>query len=166
MGNLRRKTIGIKTFGNKVDITDPCYKKDVWCRLNDIEITPGDYTCIAWKSTETYEYNGKEHKDVRVGNLGIYLNGVIPSQKSMEEIGEIGVDAGLAGIFNSKPDLDDDSWRGFCDYIDKGDHWIFNGKDSFGLDGVCSSSGYGDGMYGVYAAKKDGKISAIEIRFM
>ena len=31
---MRKKTIGKLSFGPTVDITDPCYDRDVWCRMN------------------------------------------------------------------------------------------------------------------------------------
>ena len=45
----------MKHFGPYVDITDPGYDKDTWCRMNDIKIVEGDYTCIIWKLTEKFE---------------------------------------------------------------------------------------------------------------
>ena len=76
----------------------------------------------------------------------------------MEEIGSIGVDAGLAGFFMNKPDYTDEQWTEFCESIREGDAWI---KD----EGFFSSSGNGDGCYGVYAYKQNGEITALEIRF-
>lgn len=77
----------------------------------------------------------------------------------MKEIGSIGVDAGLAGFFHSKPDYDYEAWNAFCDRIRHGDAWITE-------DGFYSSSGYGDGGYGVYAQEQNGEIVALEIRFI
>ena len=155
---MRRKKIGTKHFEGIVDITDPCYNRSVWCRMT-AEVKAGEYDCIIWRNTDKGVYNGEEYKDVRVGVIGIYLNGIIPPQKSMEEIGSIGVDAGLAGFFMNKPDYNDEEWDEFCDSIRKGDAWI---KD----EGFFSSSGYGDGCYGVYAYKINNEIVALEIRFM
>lgn len=158
---FRRKTIGTKNFGPMIDITDPCYNKDIWCRKNNIEIIPGEYTCVTWTHTSNYEMNGKTHKDKRVGIIGIYLSGIIPTEKSMEEIGSIGVDAGLAGFFENKPDYTDDEWDNFCSKIRKGNAWIFD-------EGFFSESGYGDGCYPVFAHKdqNSGKYTSVEIRFM
>lgn len=89
----------------------------------------------------------------------IYLDGVIPCQKDMKEIGSIGVDAGLAGFFHNKPDYTDGEWAAFCERVRHGDVWLTK-------DGFYSSSGYGDGCYGVYAYKQGGEITAIEIRFL
>lgn len=155
---MRRKKIGTKHFEGTVDITDPCYDKDVWCRMT-AEVKAGEYECHIWRQTEKCNYDGREYKDVRVGVIGIYLDGIIPAARAMEEIGEIGVDAGLAGFFMNKPDYNDDEWGEFCDSIREGDAWI---KD----EGFFSSSGYGDGCYGVYAYKVNNEITALEIRFM
>lgn len=155
---MRRKLIGRKHFEGSIDITDPCYDKDVWCRMN-ATVKSGTYDCIVWRKTEKCEFDGKEQKWQIVGIIGIYLDGYIPTQKEMEEIGSIGVDAGLAGFFMNKPDYTDEQWSEFCDSIRDGDAWI---KD----EGFFSSSGNGDGGYGVYAYKQDGEITALEIRFV
>lgn len=155
MGNLRKKTIGICRFNSRIDITDPAYDKDVWCRMDNVEIIPGDYTCVTWVCTE---------KNVRyVGNIGIYFGGIIPRQESMVQLGYIGVDSGLAGFFEDKPDYTDAEWDAFCERINsdrKNAAWIMG-------NGFFSESGYGDGAYPVYAHKnKDGKVTALEVRFI
>lgn len=155
---MRRKLIGRRHFGGSIDITDPCYDRDTWCRMN-ANVKDGEYDCYIWRHTDHIEYDGKKFDDTRVGVIGIYLNGIIPPQESMKEIGSIGVDAGLAGFFENKPDYTDEQWKAFCDSIRKGDAWM---KD----EGFFSSSGYGDGCYGVYASEMNGEIVAVEIRFM
>lgn len=40
---MRRKQIGVMDFHGSVDITDPCYEKDIWCRMNDVKIKAGTY---------------------------------------------------------------------------------------------------------------------------
>lgn len=106
-----------------------------------------------------YVYNGEPYCYDVIGIIGIYLDGVIPCQKEMKEIGSIGVDAGLAGFFHNKPDYTDDEWAAFCDRVRHGDAWLIK-------EGFYSSSGYGDGCYGVYAYEQGGEITAIEIRFL
>lgn len=157
---MRRKLIGKKHFEGVIDITDPCYDKDVWCR-SEATVISGDYSCYIWIHTSKEEsVYGKEYIDKRVGVIGIYLNGAIPPQKSMTEISTIGVDAGLAGFFMNKPDYSDEEWDDFCNSICEGNAWI---KD----EGFFSESGYGDGTYPVYAAKNEnGEIYALEIRFI
>ena len=147
-------------FHGSVDITDPCYNRDVWCHMTDVKIRKGVYTCIAWhhKDKGTFD-NGEPYCYDVIGSIGIYLDGVIPCQKEMKKIGDIGVDAGLAGFFHNKPDYTDDEWAAFCDRVRHGDAWLIK-------EGFYSSSGYGDGCYGVYAYKQGGEITAIEIRFL
>lgn len=147
---MRKKLIGRKHFEGILDVTDPCYDKDVWCRMRTpVPVKSGEYECRIWR-----------HTDTCVGIIGIYLEGFIPPQKSMEEIGSIGVDAGLAGFFMDKPDYNDEQWSAFCNSIRNGDAWV---KD----EGFFSFSGYGDGCYPVYAFKdKMGDIIALEIRFI
>lgn len=156
---MRRKKIGIMDFNGSVDITDPCYSKDVWCRMNDVKIKKGEYTCMVWHQTDKGEYDGKPYAHKVVGIIGIYLDGVVPAQKAMKEIGSIGVDAGMAGFFHHKPDYDDAAWAGFCKRVSHGDAWMIE-------DGFYSTSGYGDGGYGVFAHQQDGEITALEIRFL
>ena len=116
---MRRKKIGVMDFHGSVDITDPCYDKDVWCRMNDVKISDGEYTCNVWHHTDKGTYkDGTPYSYILVGAIGIYRNGDIPRQKDMEK------------------------------------------------DGFYSSSGYGDGCYGVYAYKQDGEITALEVRFL
>lgn len=38
---MRRKQIGVMDFHGSVDITDPCYEKEVWCRMNGVKIRTG-----------------------------------------------------------------------------------------------------------------------------
>lgn len=159
MKQLKPTVIGYKDFTEIVDITDPCYNRDVWCRLNGIKIKAGNYKCVVWMRPDTVTYEGKTYDDTRVAIIGIYLDGFIPNENYMKEIGEIGVDAGLAGFFNNKPDYDNDQWSEFCNSIRNGDAWI---KE----EGFFSSSGYGDGCYPVRAFKINDEIVALEIKFI
>lgn len=157
---MRKTKIGVMDFHGSVDITDPCYDKDVWCRMNNVKISEGEYDCYVWRHTDKGKYeDGTPYSYLLVGAIGIYRNGDIPRQKDMEEIGSIGVDAGLAGFFHNKPDYSDEEWGRFCDRVRNGDAWLTE-------DGFYSSSGYGDGCYGVYAYKQDGAITALELRFL
>ena len=164
MGNLRSKKIGVKHFGRTIDVTDPCHNKDVWCRLNDVKIKEGDYTCRIWRERVVYEWDGKERVSHVVRIIGIYFNDVVPRRDRMEYIGEIGVDAGLAGFFENKPDYTEQEWKAFCDFVyPKGKEY----KEAWiRPEGFFSVSGDGDGCYPVLAAKgKDGEVVALEIHF-
>ena len=151
--------IGEIILGETVDITDPGYDRDVWCRMNDVKVVPGTYTCKKYTHTSRYTVDGKRISDTRVFISGIYLKDHRLKMEDFEEIGEIGVDAGLAGYFPCKKDYSEEEWSSFCDRIYKGNAWLID-------DGFCTSSGYGDGCYPVYAIKDEtGRATALEIRF-
>lgn len=156
MSKLKMKDVGKLTFSGTVQVTDPCYDSDVWCRTT-IDVKPGEYACRIWMSPEE-----------RVGIIGIYLKGIVPPQQVMKEVAIIGVDAGLAGFFNIKPDYSDEEWKEFCNDIfsTKEDAYIFKDRPDK-TEGFFSSTGYGDGEYPVYVCKDvDGEIVAAEIRFL
>lgn len=157
--NMERCVVGYKEFGDTIDITDPGYDRNVWCRKNGVKIVPGTYECVAWR--HNFPYEGRE--DIRVCIAGIYLTGVDKNdiEWSPEEIANIGVDAGLAGFFQNKPDYTADEWRNLCDKLGYSDDaWILP-------EGFCTSSGFGDGGYPVYVARnKKDEIIAVEIEFI
>lgn len=155
---MKMETIGVKNFGGKVDITDPCYNRDVWCRMNDVRIKEGEYTCGVWWKRRRYTVAGKAHYYKIVGAIGIYLDGIIPEHSLMQYVGDIGVDAGLAGFFHDKPDFTDAQWNAFCSQIAKGVVWLTD-------IGFFSMSGDGDGEYEVFAARDGSEATALEIRF-
>lgn len=58
---MRRKQIGVMDFHGSVDITDPCYEKDIWCRMNDVKIKAGTYTQLrndAWQALAEIRITG------------------------------------------------------------------------------------------------------------
>lgn len=144
-----RKFIGKFTLNDRVDITDPCYNRDVRCRMTT-DCVPGEY--FAYVTLQDCGEWG-----TRVETLAIYRNDdITPMSQLTNYLGEIGVDAGLAGFFREKPDYDDDAWSEFCDLI--------GCKNYFLLDyGVVSCSGYGDGSYEVYTNQEQ---TAFLIRFL
>lgn len=151
---MRKNKIGEMILNSTVDITDPCYDKDVWCRINDLDIADGKYDCIVWQKNEgSHMVNGK---------VGIYKDGEIPQKSEMMLIGEIGVDAGMVGFFEDKPDYSEKEWREFCEYVDENptecNAWIDE-------NGFFADTAYGDGCYEVYAHYNyDGIADAIEIQ--
>lgn len=161
MGFLRCAHVGWRDYDSTpITVTDPCYNADTWCVIDGVKIKPGRYDCIAWKEKEQYtDESGKKHSYQTVRICGIYLNGYVPKSVEGEQIGEIGVDAGLAGFFQNKPDYDDEAWSRFCSEIGHKDYMITD-------YGFFTSSGNGDGFYPVFAFKnKDGEIVALEIHF-
>lgn len=137
----RREYVGTMRLDNRVDITDPCYDKEVWCRTT-IECEPGEYTGYVIISDE-----GEWGK--RVASIGIYKDDEVKDLDSMECIGDIGVDAGLAGFFNDKPDFPDNEWM---EFLRESGVYNADGKNYYDCGyGLFSQSGYGDGGYDVYA---------------
>ena len=130
------KYIGKLILDGSVDITDPCYNKEVWCRMT-VDCEPGEYKGYV-------EMSNEGEWGIRVSSISIFKGDKIWGIEEMENIGSIGVDAGLAGFFNNKPDFSDGEWGELCKAISKGDAWNM-------YNGIFSSSGYGDGMYYVYA---------------
>lgn len=144
MKDYTRIECGNLILDDKVDITDPCYDKGTWCRITT-ECQPGVYVgyvdivdCGVW--------------GMRVGAITICREDVlIDGVFDWECIGDIGVDAGLAGFFNNKPDYPDDDWICFLE-----DNGILGDnkkeEDYYVCDcGIFSASGYGDGGYNVFA---------------
>lgn len=127
--DTREEFVGKFELGNKVDITDPCYNKGAWCRMAT-DCRPG-----TWYGYATISDKG-EWGD-RVATLCIYLDDRKDPEPFWELIGNIGVDAGMAGFFRDKPDYTDEEWYQFCSQFD-------HRKRYTGLDyGVVSESGYG-----------------------
>lgn len=141
------------TLNESVDITDPCYKRVVGYRtyrLNAIPVVSGKYTCRVWLD------------DDNIAKVGLYLNDQFVETTAMEHIGDITVDSGLAGFFYNKPDYYDWEWQEICNYIQKkgGYAWLTE-------DGLFTNSGYGDGLYEVFAAlDSDKRAYAFEISYI
>ena len=140
---IEKKYAGQLVLGDKVDITDPCYDKDIWCRQT-VNCWPGTYEGYAFITNE-----GDWGK--RVAMLGIFQEGNYDYESddpivNYNHLGTIGVDAGLAGFFNNKQDFNDDEWMEFCGSLGDYKDMVWN---NYG--GIFSSSGYGDGCYDVYA---------------
>ena len=149
------RKFGEKYFTEKIDITDPCYDKDTWCRINNYKVVPGTYNC---NYTEIDAGNwGK-----RISLLEIFNKDYKKKNTHKQSIGYIGVDAGLAGFFNNKKDYDDKEWHEFCKQL----------KDPkvnvWGIEnGFFSASGYGDGEYEVFAYQTAvGETVGLQIRFI
>lgn len=93
-----------------------------------------------------------------------------------KQIGQISVDAGLCWIGdpcyilhkNKKetPKSLGKNWSGFCDLLDtENNSWQFKHDGGFEGLGVVVSTGYGDGVYPVYAEEENGRVKEIRIKF-
>lgn len=156
-----KKTIGTYNFQGCVDITDPMYNHTVWCRLNHIAIKHGDYNCVIEEKDE-----GEFGRCV--SKIGIYhVGGPSPDPTTIENIGFIGVDSGMAGFFHDKKDLVTD--EDFDDFDAAVERKVKGKRPNAWMlyDGFFSSSGFGDGEYDVYAYHDaNGEINALEIEFI
>lgn len=144
----------------EVDITDPCYDKDVWCRLK-AKVKPGLYEAICIITEDKDPYTNSFYKRVAKHMLQKRDIDEVLKLSEKEYIGDIGVDAGLAGFFPNKPDYPDEKWLDLCNKV-------FNDNivTVFYEDGVVTSSGDGDGCYPVYAKRdQNGEIVYLEIDF-
>lgn len=145
---------GILNVANgKIDITDPCYDKNICCRINDVKVEPGHYHCFFIM------------REGRVAEVAISLSCLL-EEYGWEPIGTIGVDAGLAGFFIDKPDYSDDEWQAFCDKLieeDKinEDSYVYLYDNAF-----FTESGWGDGSYEVFGIKENDKFRALKIVFI
>lgn len=142
--------------GQKVDVTDPCYDADTWCRMQ-VELPAGDYTAfIVRKDCGSW--------GTRVQSSGICLKKYIDhcSLLNFHQVGPVGVDAGMMGYFVNKPDYSDDEWSKFCDELGAADWPDECVKDG----GYITSSGYGDGVYPVYLMKVDGVTVGVMVVFI
>lgn len=160
IGNDIMRKVGVYDFRGRVDITDPCYNRAVWCRINNVKIAKGEYICAIRERDE-------DEFGIRVSTIGIYSMAFpIPNPDQMTCIGSIGVDAGLAGFFHHKKNFSDDEWAAFCNKI----YPVGKPHDRAWIDydGFFSSSGFGDGGYDVfeYRGTEDNQVTALEIRFL
>ena len=142
---IEKEFIGQFELKDTVDVTDPCYEKDTWCRKT-LECKPGIYYGYA-------EFSDEESLGKRVARLSIYKDNInIPLDEMKIKYTDIGVDSGLCGFFNNKPDFNGNEWRNFlhvtgcmADYNSK----LYKRVYSI-MYGIFSESGYGDGSYTVY----------------
>lgn len=140
------KAGSFKTRTGVLTAFDPyCHGRDV--NLND---------CVrgVWDA-----YKTRVHADVwgvRNAALTVVATGLDPEKLNFgEDVGTIYVDAATAGIYDlagwddREDDMSSFAEKGLCDF------------------GVCCSSGFGDGGYGVFVARNDvGLVCGVQIVFI
>ena len=144
-----------------LDVTDPCYDKDTWCRCR-VPIVAGKYEYRA----KVVNYHGWGE---RISELRIVKEDADCIPMKGKEVAAIGADAGMAGFFADKPDYNDDKWNEICDFIFADEFRCFAVDEStpLGCVGVFSSSGIGDGGYPVYELlDNDGHRCGYAIEFL
>lgn len=140
-----------------IDITDPCYDSDVWCRMNNMPIEEGNY-----------EVRINQCENDRNHSIILIKEGLSVDDVNIQEVykGTIGVDAGLAGFFENKPDYPDEDWYKVCDHIREQDFGFAENDSPFKCNGVWCCSGWGDGEYPVTQLIYKDKIIGYRIDFM
>lgn len=166
---LKKHKEQVKFSNNTMDITDPSYDEDVWCRAS-MPIKNGIYDIY-------YTIDDCRIYSLYLVRKGIELN-VEEFDLNKLHVCSVGVDAGLCGFFDNKDDYSDEAWRLICDAMleleDNGYDSVFTLQELCDYipalhtllahkQGVFCSSGYGDGSYPVYADKT---IGIFEIKFI
>ena len=155
MSNIKTyKKVGtLEINSGRVDITDPCYDADVWCRMNNVEVKAGIYDCyvlLSGRGDRRVDAMAIVHQEA---NLDRPVN-----IDDMQAIDYVCVDAGLMSISEAgtKPDYTDEEWGKACGYLfdQKPSHptMLVTNQLTFRSDKKMfwATSGDGDGSYDVF----------------
>lgn len=171
------------TFGEMM-MSDPCYKVGTWCQ-GTADVMNG-----TWVAFPVY-FQGRVarlvayHKDT-IANNPAELQRLLDMDMDDELAFSFGVDSGQFGFFDKHLYRDDESVKDleafeFGENFDKepGDLWyrvvtnqtikqVDGEYQNFGVipSGCVSSSGWGDGSYGVYANILDGIVFGLVAEFI
>jgi len=150
--------LGTITFTKgEVTITDPCYDKGTWCSAVIQNVHKGEWSAMM-NVMDTGSWGN------RVESLTVKAVGQTVVRRERVNA-EIGVDAGVCGIFEDKPDYTGD-WSNVCDEMRSDFGGIADPDNAFRCVGVWSSSGYGDGCYDAYVGyNSDGEVVEITIDY-
>jgi len=160
----------IRLTKGEVLATDPCYDKGTWCTVPIKNVRAGNYKAYIKELNEGEWGN-------RIAKLYLVHEDYNPEELNFVEIPDLdaGVDAGVCGFFEDKPNYDDDNWDKLCDneFEMAGDskgypnYGIATLDNNFKCIGVWSESGYGDGGYPVYTASdKSGYVIGMMIEYI
>lgn len=159
------KQIGDIHLNTSVYVSDPHYDAVTWCQSLVNNVKPGKYHCgLTFKKV-----NYGSISESKVSNLIIthenYADSFSNNQLSSSIIG---VDSGLAGIFDKdyfekySPSVEKEPW--FCNVCKE-----IENKESIIKDNCCviSRTGYGDGMYKLYVRKNSNdEIISLRIQYI
>jgi len=154
------KVIGKTSFTKgHVTVTDPCYSKGTWCTAEVENVFKGE-----WEASVEIKNCG-DWGD-RVAKLTLKAIGQEPV-KAIRLPNDIGVDAGVCGVFEDKPDYGDNKWGEVCDVMGYSNYGMATMSNAFHCNGAWSSSGYGDGGYtAVVGTNADGEVVEIVIEYL
>lgn len=142
-----------------LDLTDPCYDKETWCRKTVNKIKKGTWSCFYLQEAE----DEGRIAQIEIVHDSVDINDI---QRKYISVGSIGVDAGLAGFFENKPDYNDEEWNEICDFLPFDNPIIVNPDSCLKCTGFVSSSGYGDGCYEIFGLTDDHfEVVALKIVF-
>ena len=160
-----------------VDITDPCYSNDTWCARFGQKVKPGIYKCYVDIWNSPYHDSNPICKnmirnDYRITSLTIFHKDYCDFDEGVDDDKfeildtNIGVDAGLCGFYNHKPDFKEDKdWDKFWQNLSNLREYCGTCDTILG-NGVTVSSGWGDGCYPLYKLEdNEGEIYALQLRF-
>ena len=154
-------------LSRKVVISDPCYDRSVWCMATDVDVKPDSYATYIFKKDE-------KEWGIRVAAImAIHADYSGSLQNDWEPCDySIGVDSGQCGIFDdavypanestSGEYGDEDSFYGECCKLTLSDE---QGGILKSRNGIVSSSGYGDGSYGLLCQYHEGERIALMVDF-
>lgn len=163
-------------LSSEVMVSDPCYTPDTWCLTKLTNVLPGTYMVKAI-ITDLGDWGR------RCSGLVAVHQDFVGKNKRWYHHSNIGVDSGQAGIFDSASYRNDDIVESIVspnvDFFlpvrrdEGGDQWYEKmckftlSENSWGAydGGVVSSSGIGDGMYGVSVLKDKGMTVGISIDY-
>ena len=146
---------GKMDFGHTVDISDPCYARDGNGNIIDYPISKGRYRCFV-----KFAENSSRIAEIAIVAMGHV--GVEDVDYLWDYIGNIYVDAGMAGFFNHKIEYSNNMWDDFCDRLDYSNNQYWINFDN----GFFSDSGWGDGCYDVFEHKHNGETKGLKIVFI
>lgn len=127
------------------------------CPVNHVEI--GGFLPGEWECEVTLDEGRVVSSCISAKDAWDDLDG------APEYVGSIGIDSGLAGFYQNKPDYEDDAWSDFCDrfYRTEAETGLSAMLDDTGF---TTTSGLGDGWYPVYIRQnKSGHAVVVEIIF-
>lgn len=156
----------LKIAADEIDVTDPCYDKSVWCRTTK-PIVPGEYNCYAGKGySKTW---GKRIYVLILLSKDVNFNG---RDYDVSSVGTVGVDSGMAGFFENKPDYSDVDWGKICGFVFEGfgterqkKFRVVDENSPMKCKGFFSESGIGDGVYDLFSIKKHDKLVGYKLMF-